>query len=92
MAEIENRTFVDSEFYYMEKETKPPKGYFTQLNDTFVEQENLLKYALEQTQKDPYYRDSFMDKVLDYIESDKKATEKFLKWFYPDYKEEKENN
>ena len=36
---------------------------------------------------DCYYRDSFMDKVLDYIESDKEATEKFLKWFYPDYKE-----
>lgn len=88
MAEIENRTFVDSEFYYMEKETKPPKGCFTQLNDTFVEQENLLEYALEKTQEDSYYRDSFLEKVLDFIDSNKEAAEKFLKWFYPDYKEE----
>lgn len=92
MQTIENRMVVDSEWSGMEKEQKLPKGCFTQLNDTFVEQENLLEYALEQTQKEPYYRDSFMDKVLDYIESDKEATEKFLKWFYPDYKEEKENN
>lgn len=87
MQTIENRMVVDSEWSGMEKEKKLPKGYFTQLNDTFVEQENLLEYALEQTQRGPYYRDSFMDKVLDYIESDKEATEKFLKWFYPDYKE-----
>lgn len=88
MGQIGNRMEDDSEWYYMEKEQKLPKGYFTQNQDTFVEQENLLEYALEQTQKVPYYRDSFMDKVLDYIESDKEATEKFLKWFYPDYKED----
>lgn len=87
MGPIENRLVIDSEWSGMEKEQKLPKGYFTQNQDTFVEIENLLEYAFEQTQKDPYYRDSFMEKVLDYIESDKEATEKFLKWFYPDYKE-----
>lgn len=87
MGAVENRMVVDEYWRDIEKETELPKGYFTQNQDTFVEQENLLEYAFEQTQKDPYYRDSFMDKVLDYIESDKEATEKFLKWFYPDYKE-----
>lgn len=87
MGQIENRMIVDSEWSGMEKEQKLPKGYFTQLNDTFVEQDNLLEYALEQTQEDSYYRDSFLEKVLDFIDSNKEATEKFLKWFYPDYKE-----
>ena len=88
MGAIGNRMEMDSEFYYMEKDPELPKGYFTQLQDTFVEEEHLLEYALEKAQKDSYYRDSFLEKVLDYIESDKEATEKFLKWFYPDYKEE----
>lgn len=87
MGQIENRMVVDEYWRNIEKEPELPKGYFTKNQDTFVEIEHLLEYALEQTQKDPYYRDSFMDKVLDYIESDKEATEKFLKWFYPDYGE-----
>lgn len=87
MGAVENRMVVDEYWRDIEKAPELPKGYFTQNQDTFVEIENLLEYALEQTQKDPYYRDSFMDKVLDYIESDNEATEKFLKWFYPDYKE-----
>lgn len=88
MGAIENRMVVDSEWLDIEKEPELQKGCFTQLKDTFVEEEHLLEYALEQTQKEPYYRDSFLGTVLDYIESDKEATEKFLKWFYPDYGEE----
>lgn len=88
MSEIENKTVVDSEFEHMEKEYNAPNGYFTQLKDTFVREEYILEYALEKTQEDSYYRDSFLEKVLDHIEKNEDAKEKFLKWFYPDYKEE----
>ena len=89
MAEIENWQANEEYWSSREKEPDIPKGCFTQLKDTFVLEEHLLEYALEKTQEDSYYRDSFLEKVLDYIESDKEAKEKFLKWFYPDYGEEK---
>lgn len=85
MAEIENRTFVDSEWDEPEEEIE--KGYFTRYG-TFVNEEYLLEVAMEDVQNDSFLKDSFIEKVLDYIEKDKEATEKFLKWFYPDYGEE----
>lgn len=86
MAEIENRLVIDSEWSAMEKQDIP-KGQFDRWGG-FVHQEYLLEVAVDQAINDPITRDSFLDKLFDYIESDKEATEKFLKWFYPDYKEE----
>lgn len=85
MAEIENRMVVDSEWSAMEKQDIP-KGQFDRWGG-FVHQDYLLEVAVDQAINDPITRDSFLDKLFDYIESDKEATEKFLKWFYPDYKE-----
>lgn len=88
MKEVENRMVDDSQWSNIEKEGIE-KGYFTRLGETFVKEEYLLEVALESVQNDSYYRDSFLEKILDYIESDKEATEKFLKWFYRDYGEDK---
>lgn len=85
MAEIENRMVVDSEWDEPEEEIE--KGYFTRYG-TFVNEEYLLEVAMEDVQNDSFLKDSFIEEVLDYIEKDKEATEKFLKWFYPDYGEE----
>ena len=86
MQMIENRMVVDSEFYYMEKENTEP-GCFDQWG-TFVKEENLLEVALEEVQTCNLTRERFLDLVCDYIESNKEAAEQFLKWYYPDYKEE----
>lgn len=85
MAEIENRMVIDSEWDEPEEEIE--KGYFTRYG-TFVNEEYLLEVAMEDVQNDSFLKDSFIEEVLDYIEKDKEATEKFLKWFYPDYGEE----
>lgn len=87
MAEIENRMVVDSEWVDIEKKREQPDGYFDQWG-SFVYRENLLEVALEDVSKDGITKDRFLEKVLDYIESDKEATEKFLKWYYPDYGKE----
>lgn len=87
MCEVENRMVVDSQWSTMEKEELVP-GHFNRYG-LFVKEQYLLEVALEDVQNDAVTRDSFLEKVLDYIESDKEATEKFLKWFYPDYGEEK---
>lgn len=83
---VEHRMVVDSQWSGMEKE-EYEKGCFNQLG-TFIKEEYLLEVALESVETDSYYRDLFLQKVLDYIESDKEATERFLKWFYPDYGKE----
>lgn len=85
MAEIENRMVIDSEWDEPAEEIE--KGYFTRYG-TFVNEEYLLEVAMEDVQNDSFLKDSFIEEVLDYIEKDKEATEKFLKWFYPDYGEE----
>lgn len=87
MCEVENRMVVDSQWSAMEKE-ELVQGHFNRYG-LFIKEEYLLEVALEDVQNDTVTRDSFLEKVLDYIESDKEATEKFLKWFYPDYGEEK---
>lgn len=84
---VENRMLKDSEFYHMEKEPETPDGYFDQWG-TFVKKEYLMEVALEEVNKDGITRERFLEKVLDYIESNEEAKVKFLKWFYPDYKEE----
>ena len=81
---VENRMCKDSEFYYMEKEPDIPKGYFDQWGG-FVHEDYLLEVALEEVSKTPITRNSFLEKVLDYIEENEEAKEKFLKWYYPDY-------
>lgn len=86
MDYVENRMVVDSEWSAMEKQDIP-KGQFDRWGG-FVHQDYLWEVAVEQTVNERLTRDSFLDAVFDYIESDKEATEKFLKWFYPDYKEE----
>ena len=86
MAEIDNRLVIDSEWSAMEKQDIP-KGQFDRWGG-FVHQDYLWEVAAEQVVNEPMSRDSFLENVLDFIESDKEATEKFLKWFYPDYKEE----
>ena len=86
MPEIENRLVVDSQWAAMEKEELVP-GHFNRYG-LFIKEEYLLEVAMEDVQNDTVTRDSFLEMILDYIESDKEATEKFLKWFYPDYGEE----
>ena len=80
---IENRMVVE----WDEPEEEIEKGYFTRYG-TFVKEEYLLEVAMEDVQNDSFLKDSFIEEVLDYIEKDKEATEKFLKWFYPNYGEE----
>lgn len=91
MAEIENRMVVDSEWSDMERDRDIPKGQFDRFGG-FVHQDYLLEVAMDEVYNEPIARGSFLEKVLDYIEEHEEAKEKFLKWFYPDYKEEKENN
>lgn len=50
----------------------------------FVKQEYLLEVAIEEVQNSEKVRSDFLDKIFDYIEENKEATETFLKWFYPD--------
>lgn len=87
MAEIENRMVIDEQWADMEKEPEYERGYFTRYG-TFVNEEYLLEVAMEDVQNDSFLKNSFIEEVLDYIEKNKEATEKFLKWFYPDYGEE----
>ena len=83
---IGNRMVVDSEWDSMEKEDIP-KGCFDRWGG-FVHQDYLLEVALEEVCNEPIARDSFLEKVLDYIEEKEEAKDKFLKWFYPNYGEE----
>ena len=62
-------------------------GYFSRYG-TFVKEEYLLEVAMEDVTTSSIVKDSFIEKVLEFIEGDKEATEKFLKWFYPDYEKE----
>lgn len=84
-GEIENRMVVDSE--WPEEDWGKEPGCFSRYG-TFVKKNYLLEVALEEVQSSAIARDSFLEKVLDYIEANEEATEKFLKWFYPDYGEE----
>ena len=86
MDYVENRMVVDSEWSAMEKQDIP-KGQFDRWGG-FVHQDYLWEVAVEQTVNEKLTRDSFLDAVFDYIEEHEEAKEKFLKWFYPDYKEE----
>lgn len=86
MDYVENRMVVDSEWSAMEKHDIP-KGQFDRWGG-FVRQDYLWEVAVEQTVNEKLTRDSFLDAVFDYIEEHEEAKEKFLKWFYPDYKEE----
>lgn len=86
MGQIENRMVVDSEWAAMEHEEIEP-GQFNRYG-TFVKEEYLLEVALEDVQNDSCMRDSFLEKVLDFIESDKEATKRFLSWVYPNYEKE----
>ena len=72
---------------WAEEKKDIPKGQFDRFGG-FVHQDYLLEVALEEVSKTPITRDSFLEKVLDYIEANEEATEKFLKWFYPNYGEE----
>ena len=85
MKEIENRMVVDSEWPEENKEI--PRGQFDRWGG-FVHEDYLLEVALEEVCNEPIARGSFLEKVLDYIEANEEATEKFLKWFYPNYGEE----
>ena len=85
MPEIENRMVVDSE--WPEEKKDIPKGQFDRFGG-FVHQDYLLEVALEEVCNEPIARGSFLEKVLDYIEENEEAKEKFLKWYYPDYGEE----
>ena len=82
---IENRMVIDSE--WPEEKKDIPKGQFDRFGG-FVHQDYLLEVALEEVQSIAIARDSFLEKVLDYIEENEEAKEKFLKWYYPDYGEE----
>ena len=72
---------------WAEEKKDIPKGQFDRFGG-FVHQDYLLEVALEEVQSSAIARDSFLEKVLDYIEANEEATEKFLKWYYPDYGEE----
>ena len=87
MSEVDNRMVIDEQWADMEKEPEYERGYFTRYG-TFVNEEYLLEVAMEDVQNDSFLKDSFIEEVLDCIEKDKEATEKFLKWFYPKYGEE----
>ena len=87
---IENRMVVDSEWDSMEKEDIP-KGCFDRWGG-FVHQDYLWEVAVEQVVNEPMARDSFLENVFDFIESNKEAKEKFMKWFYPDHGEEIDND
>lgn len=87
MGQIENRMCIDSEWESIEKDSDIPKGCFDRWGG-FVHQDYLWEVATEQAVNDPITRGSFLDVVFDYIEANEEAKEKFMKWFYPDYKEE----
>ena len=72
---------------WAEEKKDIPKGQFDRFGG-FVHQDYLLEVALEEVCNEPIARGSFLEKVLDYIEANEEATEKFLKWFYPNYGEE----
>lgn len=91
MVEVENRMVVDSEWSAMERDKENPRGQFDRWG-SFVHEDFLLEVALEEVSKTPITRDSFIEKVLDYIESNEDAKKQFLKWFYPDYGEETDND
>lgn len=84
---IENKMVVDECWVDIEKEPEIPDGYFDQWGG-YVSKEHLMEVALEEVNADGITKDRFLEKVLDYIESNKEAEQKFLKWFYPDYKGE----
>ena len=85
--EVDNMIVIDEQWEDMEKEPEYERGYFTRYG-TFVNEEYLLEVAMEDIQNDSFLKDRFIEEVLEYIESDKETTEKFLKWFYPNYGEE----
>lgn len=88
MGQIDNRMVVDSEWESMERE-EIPRGQFDRWGG-FVHEEYLMEVATENVLNDSVTRESFLEKVLDYIENDKEAAERFLKWFYPDYGKEQD--
>lgn len=85
---VENRLVVDAEFAGMERDKDIPKGQFDRWGG-FVHEDFLLEVALEEVSKTPTTRDSFLEKILDYIEENEEAKDKFLRWFYPEYKGER---
>lgn len=87
MREVENRMVVDSEWESMEKEPDIQKGYFDQWGG-FVYEDYLWEVAEEEVFRDGITKDRFLEKILDYIESNEEAKEKFLGWYYPDYGKE----
>lgn len=88
---VENRMTVDSEWSSMEEKPDIPKGQFDRWGG-FVHEDFLLEVALEEVSKTPTTRDSFLEKILDYIEENEEAKDKFLRWFYPEYKKENKND
>ena len=78
---------IDEQWAAMEKEPEYERGLFSRYG-TFVKEDYLLEVALEDVQNDSCMRDSFLEKVLDFIESDKEATKRFLSWVYPNYEKE----
>ena len=72
---------------WAEEKKDIPKGQFDRFGG-FVLQDYLLEVALEEVCNEQIVRGSFLELVLDYIEENEEATEKFLKWFYPNYGEE----
>ena len=85
MQMIENRMVVDSEWPEENKEI--PRGQFDRWGG-FVHEDYLLEVALEEVCNEPIARGSFLELVLEYIEENEEAKEKFLKWYYPEYGKE----
>ena len=75
---------VDSEW---PEEKEIPKGQFDRWGG-FVHEDFLLEVASEEIYNEPIARGTFLEKVLEYIEENEEAKEKFLKWYYPNYGEE----
>ena len=88
---IENRMVIDEQWSAMESDRDIPKGQFDRWSG-FVHQDYLWEVAVEQAVNDSMTRDSFLDVVFDYIEANEEAKEKFMKWFYPAYGGEKNND
>ena len=87
MGEVENLQCNEEYWSGIEKEPEIPKGQFDRWGG-FVHEEYLMEVATENVLNDSVTKESFLEKVLDYIENDKEATERFLKWFYPNYGKE----
>lgn len=72
---------------WAEEKKDIPKGQFDRFGG-FVHEDYLLEVALDEVYNEPIARGSFLELVLEYIEENEEAKEKFLKWYYPDYGEE----